>query len=287
MHRLAALLSLAATAAPAAAAAKAPAAETAVAGWTVVQRLHACEVNRPGHVAGDLPTFSRPFRGDVQAQIPMPRPVRGLEIFKTSPALLRAGAGKVPVQVSLVIMIETRIGGREPQQIVTFRLDDAAQRSFGTLMGTVSTADIVVNGKVAGKAPLPPLAAWEEADRCLSRVGQALLTATPPPGPGGVLPPRDKPLPQQAPSRWLHSDTYPIEAMRAKAQGDTRVLVTVDRYGYPTGCRVLQSAGHRALDAASCDGILKRGRFFPALSKSGAAVAAEWETTVRWRMGAD
>jgi TonB family protein len=275
-------LLLAAAAGLPAAASAAPAA----AAWTVVQRLHACEINQPDQATGDLPTFSRPFRGETQAYIPVARSIRGLQPFKVSRATLRSGPNKVPVQASLVVVIETRVGGRDPQQIVTLRLDDAGQRSFRTLLGAPA-ADIVLNGKIVGQAPLPPVAAWEEADRCLERVGQALLTASPPPGPGGVAPPRDKPLPQQAPSRWLHSDTYPVAAMRNKAQGDTRVSVTVDRYGYPTACRVLQSAGHGALDAASCDLILKRGRFFPALDKAGAATGGEWETIVRWRLGAD
>ncbi|HEX8579592.1 MAG TPA: hypothetical protein VF655_08365, partial [Allosphingosinicella sp.] len=228
-------LLLAAVAGLPAAASAAP----AEAAWTVVQRLHACEINQLDHPTGDLPTFSRPFRGEAQAYIPLARPIRGLQPFKVSRATLRSGSNKVPVQASLVVVIETRVGGRDPQQIVTLRLDDAGQRSFRTLLGAPA-ADIVLNGKIVAQAPLPPIAVWEEADRCLERVGQALLTASPPPGPGGVAPPRDKPLPQQAPSRWLHSDSYPVAAMRKKAQGATRVSVTVDRYGYPTACRVLQ-----------------------------------------------
>lgn len=66
---------------------------------------------------------------------------------------------------------------------------------------------------------------------------------------------------------------YPRDAMRAGRQGVVMLQVTVDVDGRPLDVVVLQSSGHRDLDAAARLQVLKRWRFRPAM-KDGQAVQA-------------
>jgi TonB family protein len=284
---------LAAAAAPASIAAAQPVrpADPArtVMGWTVVQRSHGCDINAPGSRAPSaLPTFHRPFRGDTRITLELMGPAAsGLKLGTDTAAVLRAAERSAPATAKLVAVIDSKTRGWKPQQLVMINVAGQAEPHFRGLLGKAPEAALTIRGRSAAAVPLPPLAAWQEADRCLAEVGQALLTASPPNQPGGTPAPRDKPWPRQPPSRWFDSGTYPAEAVRAKAEGNSRVSVAVDRWGYPTACKVVGSAGHKALDALACSEIMARGRFFPSLDQAGKAVAGVWESTVVWRVPAE
>jgi TonB family protein len=289
-HRIAAPLLLILAAAPAAGQKQTgPVKTKQVAGWTVVQRSHGCDVTAPARGAPSaLPTVHRPFRGDTRIALELTgAPAAGLKLSTSTPAVLRAAGRSVPAAASLIAVIDTRSSGWKPQQLVMINVAAGAEPAFRALLGSAAEAALTLNGRAAATVPLPPLAAWQESDRCLAAVGEALLTASPPNQPGGAPAPRDRPWPRQPPSRWFDSGVYPAEAVRAKAQGNSRVSVTVDRWGYPAACKVVASAGHQSLDALACREIMARGRFFPALDKAGAAVAGVWETTVVWRVPAE
>jgi len=65
------------------------------------------------------------------------------------------------------------------------------------------------------------------------------------------------------PIDWIGPQDYPVDALRANAQGTARTITTVDAAGKPTGCRTVVSSGVPSLDAASCRAILSRGVFAP------------------------
>ena len=265
--------------------APAPAPETHVGGWTVVQQSHGCHVveNRAG-AADDRPTYRRPFRGEIELRLRgMALPPTGLRIDRSAPATLSAAGRAVSGRVSLVVALDPSKSGFDPRQLVLMTFAPGAEPAFRAMLGGGS-ADLTSGRLLVAEAPLPPAAAWQEADRCLRRVGEALLTAAPPPLHDGSAQPRDVPVPRQPPSRWIDYRSYPASAIKAKAQGNTGVAVDVDRYGYPTRCRVVKSAGFKALDDAACPQIMKRGRFFPALDANGVAVPGVWARTVIWRL---
>jgi protein TonB len=66
---------------------------------------------------------------------------------------------------------------------------------------------------------------------------------------------------------------YPRDALRAGRQGVVMLQVTVDVDGRPLEVVVAQSSGHRDLDVAARQQVLKRWRFRPAM-KDGVAVRA-------------
>lgn len=67
--------------------------------------------------------------------------------------------------------------------------------------------------------------------------------------------------------------TYPRDAIRERRQGVVMLQVTVDVDGRPVDVVIAQSSGHRDLDAAARQQVLKRWRFKPAM-KDGLAIQA-------------
>ena len=260
-----------------------PPPEVRMGAWTIVQHSHGCHVveNRAGP-ADDRPIYRRPFRGDTELRL-RGDTSSGLRADKGAPATLAAAGKAVAGQVTLVVALDPSKSGFDPQQLVLMTFAPGSDPALRAMLGARS-ADLTHGPLVLARAPLPSPTAWQEADRCLVRVGQALLTAVPPPLHDGSPQPRDMPVPWQPPSRWISAQSYPAAALKAKAQGNTGVSVDVDRYGYPTRCRVVTSAGFKALDDAACPQILKRGRFFPALDAKGIAVPGVWAKTVVWRL---
>lgn len=286
------LLAAAAAYAPAVSAAQpvsrsaAPEARTLAGPWSVVQRDLGCAVVDTTAAADpNLPAYWRPFRGDTVINIATDGYTRtGLDLHRQAAGLLRVAGKTYPIQGGLVVVVNAARPTAATSQFIVATLGKQTQQLFSSPPAAANRVQVEFRGRIAGSAPFPPAAVWQEAERCLARVGEALLAAAPPPQPGGVPVPRDVPVPRQPPSRWIDSQSYPASALKAKAQGDTGVRVEVDRYGYPTSCRVVSSAGFKALDDAACPQIMTRGRFYPALDSRGVAVPGVWERRVIWRL---
>ena len=67
----------------------------------------------------------------------------------------------------------------------------------------------------------------------------------------------------------LRNRDYPRAAVRARAEGDVVVHLSVDRQGRVAACAVARSSGSADLDAATCRLIGERFRYRPALDKAG------------------
>ena len=83
---------------------------------------------------------------------------------------------------------------------------------------------------------------------------------------------------------YFSAGDYPTEALKAGAMGSVRVKVIVDPTGLPTDCDVVGSSRNKELDAATCDVIMKRARYEPAVDIDGKAVRAIDVTTVIWML---
>lgn len=68
--------------------------------------------------------------------------------------------------------------------------------------------------------------------------------------------------------------TYPREALRDGREGVVQLLVMVDRNGNPTDVRIQRSSGHRDLDQAARQQVLRRWRFHPAMHEGRAVDAS-------------
>lgn len=79
---------------------------------------------------------------------------------------------------------------------------------------------------------------------------------------------------------------YPPELWVQGKDGRVGIAVPVDPSGRPTACRITESSGHSALDARTCDLVLARTRFQPALDADGNPVAGEYLGSYSWRIRA-
>lgn len=75
---------------------------------------------------------------------------------------------------------------------------------------------------------------------------------------------------------------YPPHAFRANRQGTAFYRVTINTDGEPTSCIITQSSGTREIDQATCDFVLKRAHFKPALDAQGRPVEAIYSNKMIW-----
>lgn len=79
----------------------------------------------------------------------------------------------------------------------------------------------------------------------------------------------------------ITNDDYPASALRAEAQGTTRITLQVGPNGRATGCSVTGSSGNGSLDSTACSLAQRRFRFTPA-TRNGQPVAGTASTSIRW-----
>jgi protein TonB len=84
----------------------------------------------------------------------------------------------------------------------------------------------------------------------------------------------------------ITNDDYPAAALRAEAQGTTRITLQVGANGRATGCSVTGSSGNSSLDSTACSLAQRRFRFSPA-TQNGQPVAGSASTSIRWVLPED
>ena len=78
---------------------------------------------------------------------------------------------------------------------------------------------------------------------------------------------------------------YPPEALKNGWEGDVVAELTVDATGKARDCTVAVSSGHKVLDDATCDVLIKRARFKPGQDKDGNPVEERVRApAIRWRL---
>ena len=78
---------------------------------------------------------------------------------------------------------------------------------------------------------------------------------------------------------------YPPRALKAGEQGLVGFLITIDKNGEPTECRVTHTSGYPQLDRETCALISNHGVFKPVRDASGRLVrVARSEGFVNWRI---
>lgn len=123
---------------------------------------------------------------------------------------------------------------------------------------------------------------FELLDRCKVVVGERLKAARPP-GEGADVTDREPVLNSRASE--IGRIRYPSRALREGIEGTVRVNLSVDEYGYPTGCEVAVSSGSTYLDDATCKDLQRFTRYYPALDESGVAAPGIHTRNIRWQMG--
>lgn len=101
------------------------------------------------------------------------------------------------------------------------------------------------------------------------------------PAPLGVA--RPPQATRNPPSLFMPAD-YPAEALAQRAQGSTRYRLQVSDLGRAETCNIERSSGSAALDQATCEVMISRARFYPALDGAGRPVASSFTGTIRWTL---
>jgi hypothetical protein len=83
----------------------------------------------------------------------------------------------------------------------------------------------------------------------------------------------------------LFSDSdYPVDALIRHAEGRTKFELFIDDKGLPYACRILETAKEPSLDRVTCDLLMARARFEPALNAQGVAVPDSLVGAIVWRL---
>ncbi|HEY7805848.1 MAG TPA: TonB family protein [Croceibacterium sp.] len=90
--------------------------------------------------------------------------------------------------------------------------------------------------------------------------------------------------PKNDPTTWVNEGDYPPRDENEGNEGTTVFRVTVNADGRVSGCAVVRSSGHPALDAAACRAVTSRARFAPATDDSGERVIGSYTNSVRWQI---
>lgn len=129
-------------------------------------------------------------------------------------------------------------------------------------------------------------AASAEAQSNTSRTVEPPVLTAPPPAPPPSLPSgKSRPAsPLGNPANWVTADDYPSRALREQREGTTGFRAVIGPDGRPTGCAVTSSSGSADLDAVTCQLIVNRALFKPALDFKGKPTTGSYSSRVRWVM---
>ena len=81
-------------------------------------------------------------------------------------------------------------------------------------------------------------------------------------------------------------EDYPAAAVRAGQSGSVLVRLMVDAEGRIGECAIVEGSGAAVLDQRTCQIIVKRARFRPALDSSGAPTRAPAAARIHWLLPA-
>ncbi len=93
-----------------------------------------------------------------------------------------------------------------------------------------------------------------------------------------------KPEPITSPATWFSPQDYPQSLSINSKTGGVFVRLNVSETGDITQCHVMKSGGDEQFKNITCDVARKKGRFRPAISNEGKAVASYAQIRVLWRL---
>lgn len=249
--------------------------------WKVFQRPYGCGISKSGK--GDLspePVFWRPLRGEIKILLSFVAPQNRLLSTGNLAGFLKLSSdATIPVDVN--ISSELDVQRWTSKRLLSVKLKNGSEERFRKALSLSQRAQIKTKDETLDIA-LPSLGTWQQTDECLKSVGEALIASAPPPYRDGTLPNRKIPVLREG--SWIDANAYPLEALEHKAEGDVQITANVDQYGYPLGCKILKSSGSKILDDATCQRLIERAHFYPALDSAGLATNGNWQVTIKWRL---
>ncbi len=90
--------------------------------------------------------------------------------------------------------------------------------------------------------------------------------------------------PANSPAKWLTSNDYPREMLAAGKQAIIKFRLNVDERGAPTSCDIQRAFGDPVFDKLSCQAMMRRARFLPALDENGRPAPSYFLSTIKFIM---
>lgn len=84
--------------------------------------------------------------------------------------------------------------------------------------------------------------------------------------------------------KYQANEDYPAAALAVGAQGTAGFEIVVGKNGFPKSCRITQLAGHPDLDNATCEMMMRRGKFHPKLNDTGEPIEFTYSNRMRWEI---
>lgn len=94
---------------------------------------------------------------------------------------------------------------------------------------------------------------------------------------------RRRPKPSTPPIGWLDPADYPSEASASGRNGLVQFRMDIDEQGKLTGCYILARTIPDDFDKVTCRGVMRRGKFVPALDAQGKPVRSYSVEKILWR----
>lgn len=95
------------------------------------------------------------------------------------------------------------------------------------------------------------------------------------------------PMPLGSQGNWVTTEDYPSRALRYEEQSVVGFQLHVDPTGVPTSCKVVETSKSDALDTKTCNLLMERARFAPALDDAGNPTEGSYRNSVRWTIPED
>lgn len=238
--------------------------------------------------------FTNPVDGAPVARATMRLPFRGqasLTVQTTDlvPADKPYAYFALPEPASLITLgDDAEIGAATPYYSAphavafSFMLDEAAFAALTRALEAGQSLAVSLPG--LAQEPVPLDLRPDDMARftsCHAALGPALMAARP----EGEIPGASNRPPVMRPEgvRAMQGIQYPSRALRNNEGGDVKARLTIDIYGLPTDCMIVQSSGFAMLDQTTCREIMRRAKFYPALDQTGAATNGVAIQPMSWR----
>jgi len=85
---------------------------------------------------------------------------------------------------------------------------------------------------------------------------------------------RSGPLPLTSPGTWITSQDYPTEPLRKGNQALVNFRLIIDEAGKVASCSIQRATQGPAFEKLTCDKVMKRARFKPAIDATGKPVSS-------------
>ena len=90
--------------------------------------------------------------------------------------------------------------------------------------------------------------------------------------------------PRTSPVSWVDPNDYPSSLANDGYEGIVQFRLIVEKDGTPSSCHIQSSSRPEGFERVTCDSLMRRARFEPALDANGNPIRSYWRSTVRYTL---